>query len=135
MDCFPELQILICEFSQINLNPKRKSQKWDFLFYCPFRVLTNARENTARSIVISKTPRPPYRHFERKREIFFVRDRSGKVRTADSGKHRTPSDVGSWCFMQIALRRKTERGNEKDPSAALGMTKRGKAYLTFFFNR
>ena len=36
--------------------------------------------------------------------------------------------------MQTALRRTTETGNEKDPSAALGMTKRGKAYLTFFFN-
>lgn len=36
--------------------------------------------------------RTPYRHFERKREIFFVRDRSGKVRTADNGKHRIPSD-------------------------------------------
>ena len=36
--------------------------------------------------------------------------------------------------MQTALRRKTEEGNEKDPSAALGMTKRGKGYLTFFFN-
>lgn len=35
---------------------------------------------------------PPYRHFERKRDIFFVRDRSGKVRTADNGKHRIPSD-------------------------------------------
>ena len=75
MDCFPELQILICEFSQTNLNQKRKSQKWDFLFNCPLRVLTNARENTARSIVISKTPRPPYRHFERKREIFFLSKR------------------------------------------------------------
>ena len=80
----------------------------------------------------TRMPLSPYRHFERKREIFFVRDRSGKVRTADSGKHRTPSDVGSWCFMQIALRRKTERGNEKDPSAALGMTKRGKATSHFF---
>ena len=28
-----------------------------------------------------------------------------------------------------------EKGNEKDPSAGLGMTKRGKAYLTFLFNR
>ena len=37
-------------------------------------------------------PFSPYRHFERKREIFFVRDRSGKVRTADNGKHRIPSD-------------------------------------------
>ena len=31
---------------------------------------------------------------------------------------------GVRCFMQTALRRKTETGNEKDPSAALGMTKR-----------
>ena len=76
-----------------------------------------------------------HRHFERKREIFFIRDRSGKVRTADNGKHRTPCDVGSRCFMQTALRRERETGNEKDPSAALGMTIRGKAYLTFFFNR
>ena len=43
---------------------------------------------------------PPYRHFERKREIFYVRGRSGKeARTADNGKHRTPCDVGSRCFM------------------------------------
>ena len=55
MGSFPELQILICEFSQINLNPKRKSQKWDFLFYCPLCVWLNARyENTASL----------YRHFE-----------------------------------------------------------------------
>ena len=39
-----------------------------------------------------RMPFSPYRHFERKREIFFVRDRSGKVRTADNGKHRIPSD-------------------------------------------
>ena len=36
--------------------------------------------------------------------------------------------------MQTALRRKTETGNEKDPSAALGMTKRGKVHLTLFFS-
>ena len=77
---------------------------------------------------------PPFlhRHFERKREIFFIRDRSGKVRTADNGKHRTPCDVGSRCFMQTALRRKTETGNEKDPSAALEMTKRGNASFHSF---
>ena len=34
--------------------------------------------------------------------------------------------------MQTALRKKTEEGNEKDPSAALGMTKRGKRFFTFF---
>ena len=96
-----------------------------FLLPAPLHVWLNARyENTA----------SPYRHFERKREIFFIRDRSGKVRTADNGKHRTLCDVGSRCFMQTALRRERETGNEKDPSAALGMTIRGKAYLTFFFN-
>ena len=42
MDCFPELQILICEFSQISLNPKRKSQKWDFLFDCLLRSAPSA---------------------------------------------------------------------------------------------
>ena len=56
----------------------------------------------------TRMPFSPYRHFERKRDIFFVRDRSGKVRTADSGKHRTLCDVGSRCFMQTALRRKRE---------------------------
>ena len=34
--------------------------------------------------------------------------------------------------MQTALRKKTETGNEKDPSAALGMTKRGKATSHIF---
>ena len=33
--------------------------------------------------------------------------------------------------MQTALRRKTETGNEKDPSATLGMTKRGKTSSHF----
>ena len=80
----------------------------------------------------TRMPLSPYRHFERKREIFFVCDRSRHGRTADNGKHRTPCDVGTRCFMQTALRRKTETGNEKDPSAALGMTKRGKATSHFF---
>ena len=75
-----------------------------------------------------------HRHFERKREIFFVRGQAKDVRIAASGKHRAPSESEGRCFMQTALRRKTETGNEKDPSAALGMTKRGKGYLTFFFN-
>ena len=63
----------------------------------------------------------------------LFRLRSGKeARMTDKGKHRTLCDVGTRCFMQTALRRKTERGNEKDPSAALGMTKRGKATSHFF---
>ena len=58
---------------------------------------------------------PPFlhRHFERKREIFFIRDRSGKVRTADNGKHRALCDVGSRCCMQMDLRRKTANGKRK----------------------
>ena len=66
----------------------------------------------------------PHCHFERKREIFFVRGQAKNVRGADSWKHRAPSESEGRCFMQTALRRKTETGNEKDPSAALGMTKR-----------
>ena len=45
-----------------------------------------------------------YRHFERKREIFFVRGQSRKVRKAENGKHRTPSEWGSWCFSRIPQR-------------------------------
>ena len=40
----------------------------------------------------------------------------------DHRKHRTLCGVESRCFMQTALRRKTETANEKDPSTALGMT-------------
>ena len=45
----------------------------------------------------------------------------------DHRKHRTLCGVGSRCFMQTALRRKTETANEKDPSTALGMTIRERA--------
>ena len=77
---------------------------------------------------------PPFlhRHFERKREIFFVRGQAKDVRIAASEKHRAPSESEGRCFMQTALRKKTETGNEKDPSAALGMTKRGNASFHSF---
>ena len=54
------------------------------------------------------------------------------MRVAASWKHRAPSESEGRCFMQTALRRKTETGNEKDPSAALGMTKRGNASFHSF---
>ena len=68
-------------------------------------------------------PFSPHRHFERKREIFFVcgQERLRGKRGTGNMLHAT---WGVRCFMQTALRRKTETGNEKDPSAALGMTKR-----------
>ena len=77
-------------------------------------------------------PLSPCCHFERTREIFFVRGRAKAVRKADHGKHHTPNNWGSRCFMQTALRRKTKTGNEKDPSAAFGMTKRENASSHFF---
>ena len=80
----------------------------------------------------TRMPFSPYCHFERKREIFFVRGQAKDVRIAASGKHRAPSKSEGRCFMQTALRRKTETGNEKDPSAALGMTKRGNASFHSF---
>ena len=46
------------------------------------------------------------------------------MRSAGNGKHRSSCDWGVRRLMQTALRRKTETENEKDPSAALGMTKR-----------
>ena len=79
-----------------------------------------------------RMPLSPYCHFERKREIFFVRGQAKDVRIAASGKHRAPSESEGRCFMQTALRKKTETGNEKDPSAALGMTKRGNASFHSF---
>ena len=54
------------------------------------------------------------------------------MRSAGNGKHAS-CDLGVRCFMQTALRRKTETGNEKDPSAALGMTKRER-YISHCFS-
>ena len=74
----------------------------------------------------------PHCHFEQKREIFFVRGQAKDVRITASGKHRASRKSEGRCFMQTALRKKTETGNEKDPSAALGMTKRGNASFHSF---
>ena len=77
-------------------------------------------------------PLSSYCHFERKQEIFFVRGQAMDVRIAVSGKHRASRESEGRCFMQTALRKKTETGNEKDPSAVLGMTKRGSATFHSF---
>ena len=71
---------------------------------------------------------PPFlhRHFERKREIFFVRGQAKVVREAGNGKHRmlhVTGDHGASC--RWIYEGKQQTANEKDPSAALGMTKRG----------
>ena len=79
-----------------------------------------------------RMPFSPYCHFERKREIFFVCGQAKNVRIAASWKHRASSESEGRCFMQTALRKKTETGNEKDPSATLGMTNRGNASFHSF---
>ena len=74
----------------------------------------------------------PASSFRAKARNLF-RSRSGEaVRSAGNGKHRASCDLGVRRLMQTALRRKTETGDEKDPSAALGMTKRGGTSHIFF---
>ena len=70
----------------------------------------------------TRMPLPRLRHFERKRKIFFVRGKAKDVRGTASGKHPAPCAPQKRCFMQTAPHRKRNTANEKDPSAALGMT-------------
>ena len=70
----------------------------------------------------TRMPLPSIRHFERKREIFFVRGKAKAVRGTASGKHPAPCAPEERCFMQTDSRMKQKMANEKDPSAALGMT-------------
>ena len=70
----------------------------------------------------TRIPFPHIRHFERKREIFFVRGKAKAVRGAASGTPPAPCAPKKRCFMQTVPRRKRNTANEKDPSAALGMT-------------
>ena len=95
-----------------------------------------------------RMPLSPYCHFRGKRyenaaspllsfranarNLFRLRSRRSG-RKAENGKHRASCDWGSRRFIQAALRRKTETGNEKDPSAALGMTKRDR-YISHSFS-
>ena len=70
----------------------------------------------------TRIPLPRIRHFERKREIFFVRGKAKDVRGTASGKHRTPCAPQKRYFIQTVPHRKRNTANKKAPSAALGMT-------------
>ena len=70
----------------------------------------------------TKMALPRIRHFERTRDIFFVRGKAKDVSGTASGKHPAPCAPQKRCFMQTAPHRKRNTANEKDPSAALGMT-------------
>ena len=78
----------------------------------------------------TRIPLPHIRHFERKREIFFVRGKTKAVRGTASGKHPAPCAPKKRCFMQTAPRRKKNTANEKDPSVALGMTVLGERMVS-----
>ena len=81
-----------------------------------------------------RMPLSPYCHFERKREIFFVRGQAKDVRIAASGKHRAPSELEGRCFMQTALRKKTEMGNEKRSLGCARDDETRKRLFPFLFN-
>ena len=74
----------------------------------------------------------PLLSFRAKARNLF-RLRSGKG-CEDSGEREAPCfpRIGRTVLHAGALRKKTETGNEKDPSAALGMTKRGNASFHSF---
>ena len=81
----------------------------------------------------TRIPLSRIRHFERMREIFFVRGKAKDVRIAASGKHRAPCESEERCFMQTDSRVKQKMTNEKDPSTTLGTTIRenGRSHIHF----
>ena len=81
----------------------------------------------------TRIPPPRIRHFERMREIFFVRGKAKDARTEESGKHHAPCESEERCFMQTDSRMKPKMTNENDPSTALGMTihENGRSHILF----
>ena len=79
----------------------------------------------------TRIPLPHIRHFERKREIFFVPFSHDPFAKPFRGSTASalPRYGVSRSLLSNTLRL---TANEKDPSAALGMTKRGKRFFTFF---
>ena len=73
---------------------------------------------------------PPVSSFRAKARNLFRSRQAKYVRIAASGKHRTPGQSGSQCFIQTVPCRKKNTVSAKDPSATLGMTIRGNAHPT-----
>ena len=68
----------------------------------------------------TRIPLSHIRHFERKREIFFVRGEAKAVRGAVNGKHRASCDWGGRCFMQELYEGKRKRETKKIPRLRSG---------------
>ena len=61
----------------------------------------------------TRMPLPRIRHFERKREIFFVRGKAKDVRGTASGKHRTPCSPPKTVFHADRSTQEKEHGKQK----------------------
>ena len=68
----------------------------------------------------TRIPLSHIRHFERTREIFFVRGEAKAVRGAVNGKHRASCDWGGRCFMQELYEGKRKRETKKIPRLRSG---------------
>ena len=90
--------------------------------FIPLREPTSAPSDRLLPKEGGGIPLPRIHHFERKREIFFVRGKAKDVRGTASEKHPAPCAPEERYFMQTTPHRKRNTANEKDPSAALGMT-------------
>ena len=60
-----------------------------------------------------RIPTPRLRHFERKRDIFFVRDKAKDVRIAASGKHPAPCAPPKTVFHADHSTQEKEHGKRK----------------------
>ena len=79
----------------------------------------------------TRIPLPHIRHFERKREIFFVPFSHDPFAKPFRGS--TASAFPRYGVSRFLLSNTLRlTANEKDPSAALGMTKRGNGSFHFF---
>ena len=113
-----------------------RPEKRCFMQTAPYRKRNTANEKDPSAplgMTIRECRFARIRHFERKREIFFVRGKAKAVRGTASGKHPAPCAPEERCFMQTDSRMKQKMANEKDPSAPLGMTIRETAFLIFPF--
>ena len=61
---------------------------------------------------------PPYRHFERKREIFSVRGQAKDARTTHNRKRHAPYELELRCFRQTDSRRKETLSRKRSLGSA-----------------
>ena len=140
MDCFPELQILICEFSQINLNPKKGNLRNGISFFIArsaFGYMHDTRIPHPR--IVSQPPPLRGTSFQRKENAAFpiakpfprivISSASEKSFSFAVRRDREGSGERETCFMRlgeygVSCRRlyegKRKRGTKKIPRLRSG---------------